>query len=63
MPIYEYKCNDCGAKFEELVYSDSNSVSCGKCGSENAERLISGFATSGGGSESSSSCGGSSGFT
>ena len=62
MPIYEYKCDDCGLKFEELVYSDAGKVICHKCGSENAERLLSGFATSGG-SGTSGSCGGSGGFS
>lgn len=63
MPIYEYKCNDCGSKFEELVFSDSMNVACEKCGSENAEKLLSGFATSGNALGSTGSCGGSGGFS
>jgi len=63
MPIYEYKCGDCGARFEVLVYSGGDAVICEKCGSENAEKMMSGFATSGSTSTSGSSCGGSGGFS
>ncbi|UCE67650.1 MAG: zinc ribbon domain-containing protein [Candidatus Zixiibacteriota bacterium] len=56
MPIYEYKCKDCGAKFEVLVYSSDSSITCEKCGSENPERLMSGFASAAKGSNSTSSC-------
>ncbi len=63
MPIYEYKCKDCGSKFEVLVYSNSEKVICEKCGSDDPERLMSGFAASGFTSSSGSSCGGSGGFT
>ena len=63
MPIYEYKCNDCGSKFEELVYSDSKSVTCEKCESENVEKLLSGFATNGNAFGSTGSCGNSGGFS
>lgn len=64
MPIYEYKCHDCGAKFEVLVYSNSDkAIVCEKCGSENSEKLFSGFATSGAPGSSGSSCGGSGGFS
>jgi putative FmdB family regulatory protein len=42
MPIYEYKCKDCGMAFEALVRSfDSEAVRCPGCGSGNMERLIS----------------------
>jgi putative FmdB family regulatory protein len=30
MPIFEYRCNACGAEFEELVFS-STKVACPKC--------------------------------
>ncbi|MEE9554698.1 MAG: zinc ribbon domain-containing protein [candidate division Zixibacteria bacterium] len=63
MPIYEYKCNDCDSKFEELVFSDAKKVVCGKCGSENAEKLLSGFATNGNTIGASESCGNSGGFS
>lgn len=62
MPIYEYKCKICAQKFEVLVYSNSEKIICDKCGSEDSERLMSGFAA-GGSSSLSSSCGGSGAFT
>ncbi len=41
MPLYEFKCKDCGLIFEELVfYSDIKEVLCPKC-SGNAERVLS----------------------
>ncbi|RKX24815.1 MAG: zinc ribbon domain-containing protein [Candidatus Zixiibacteriota bacterium] len=46
MPLFEYKCNDCGHTFEELVSSHSQKISCPKCNSENAQRQLSAFATS-----------------
>jgi putative FmdB family regulatory protein len=51
MPIYEYRCDDCGADFEELVRGEgalATAVKCSACGSSRIERLISGFAVSGG---------------
>jgi putative FmdB family regulatory protein len=49
MPIFEFKCRKCGAKFEELLRSsDSSSVTCPDCGSSEIKRLMSTFACSGG---------------
>ncbi|TKJ31780.1 MAG: FmdB family transcriptional regulator [Chloroflexi bacterium B3_Chlor] len=49
MPIYEYRCHDCGEKFEKLVRtsSDRTELSCPNCGSKQAEKLMSLFGTSG----------------
>ncbi len=63
MPIYEHKCKTCGEKFEVLVYSDSEKIICDKCGSEESERLMSGFAAAGSSSSSTNSCGGAGAFT
>jgi putative FmdB family regulatory protein len=42
MPIYEYKCNNCGHIFEELVsVSKSESPECLSCGSLDTIKLIS----------------------
>ena len=41
MPVYEYKCKECGEKFEKLVKMDAE-VRCPKCGGE-VEKLISAF--------------------
>lgn len=62
MPIYEYRCRDCGAKFEILVYGDQKTAICEKCGSEDTERLMSGFAAAAS-SSGPGSCGSSGGFT
>jgi putative FmdB family regulatory protein len=43
MPIYEYKCQKCGEKFEQRVgfFHTNKSTKCPKCGSEPAERVFS----------------------
>ena len=45
IPLFEYRCLDCGAKFSQLVgvTADSREPSCPKCASENARKLISRF--------------------
>ncbi|HOZ06859.1 MAG TPA: zinc ribbon domain-containing protein [candidate division Zixibacteria bacterium] len=44
MPLYEYKCLDCGKDFEELVSADQEEVPCPACGSQEASRRLSTFA-------------------
>ena len=66
MPIYEYKCRDCGDKFEKLVRSTSSEadLKCPVCRSPKVERQVSlcgcftgsGATDSGAGSASFSSC-------
>lgn len=46
MPIYEYACNDCGNQFETLVRS-GDSPACPGCHSNQLEKLLSVFATTG----------------
>lgn len=48
MPIYEYRCQDCGEKFEKLVRSstDQTELTCPNCGGKQAEKLMSLFGTS-----------------
>ena len=62
MPIYEYQCKPCGAKFEKLIRSMSSSdpVKCPECGSDQTARALSVFAavSSEGGSKSSGGGGG-----
>lgn len=45
MPIYEYRCGECGATSSKLVYSwtADRALECTQCGSPNLERLISAF--------------------
>ncbi|HPJ12770.1 MAG TPA: zinc ribbon domain-containing protein [Caldisericia bacterium] len=67
MPIYEFKCEDCGENFDVFsTYDELAKVTCPKCQSKNLKKLIShlGFikhpdqscCSSSSSSESSSSC-------
>lgn len=47
MPIYEYKCQDCGQMNELLVLRKDEEVSCKACNSQNLERLLSAHNTVG----------------
>jgi putative FmdB family regulatory protein len=40
MPIYEYKCNDCGEEFEKLVMKKNQEIECPKCGTKKCEKEI-----------------------
>jgi putative FmdB family regulatory protein len=40
MPIYEFECEDCGGRFEELVGAEA-AATCPACGSERTRRLLS----------------------
>ena len=44
MPLYEYRCEECGTKFEKLVSNFESSVSCTKCDSYNVTKQFSVFA-------------------
>ena len=43
MPVYEFACQSCGCRFEELVGShvglDASDVICPECGSAEVDRL------------------------
>ncbi len=41
MPIYEFECEGCGRRFEELVGAEAEGIACPECGSTHTERLIS----------------------
>lgn len=46
MPIYEYRCEDCGTRFEKLVRSsDTDGPLCPSCGTAHLEQELSTFAT------------------
>ena len=51
MPIYEYRCSNCGNTFEIFwrMQDGDRQLRCPDCESEEVERLLSAFATSGGG--------------
>jgi putative FmdB family regulatory protein len=46
MPIYEYKCDDCGTKFEKLVRrsDDAAALECPSCGEKHLTQELSTFA-------------------
>ena len=50
MPIFEYRCRECGGKFEMIVSSSKSAVTCRSCGSKKVEQLLSVFAVAGGSS-------------
>jgi len=41
MPIYEFECEGCGVRFEELVGAGAEGVPCPECGEGRTRRLIS----------------------
>jgi len=47
MPIYEYRCLECGEKFEKLVRlsTSTSEIECPKCGGQEVGKLISAFCT------------------
>lgn len=50
VPIYEYRCLECGEVFSHLFLRSTNAVGqtqCSACGSEQTRRLISSFAIGG----------------
>lgn len=47
MPLFEYKCRDCGTKFERIVTSSAVEVLCKNCDSPRVDKLWSVFAVAG----------------
>ena len=43
MPIYEYRCNECGRVSEILVglHSEGKALACQHCGSSDLEKILS----------------------
>ena len=41
MPIYEFECEECGGRFEELVPAETESAACSACGSRRTRRRFS----------------------
>ncbi len=50
MPLFEYKCNECGSTFElwQQIATGRESVHCPSCGQGHPQRLLSTFATAAG---------------
>ena len=57
MPIYEYRCEDCGSSFDKLVRSMSSAaeVECPECRSKRCKKSISLFGLASVGSSSDAS--------
>ena len=55
MPLYEYRCGDCGNTFEILrrMKDADDQMECPKCGSSKVERQFSTFAAGGCGASGS----------
>jgi putative FmdB family regulatory protein len=55
MPMYEYKCEQCGREFEQLrrMADADRDLVCPECSSDHIRRLLSCFATGGCGTGSS----------
>lgn len=43
MPIFEYKCDDCGTKFEKLVRRTGQEIECPSCGQNHLKQELSTF--------------------
>jgi putative FmdB family regulatory protein len=41
VPIYEFLCERCGSRFEELVEAGTGAVPCRSCGAEGTRRVYS----------------------
>ena len=41
VPIYEFRCPSCGARFESLVPAGTTAAECPKCDNEETERVLS----------------------
>jgi putative FmdB family regulatory protein len=60
MPLYEYRCRDCGNQFEILqgLGEGAEGLSCTSCGAEALDKRYSTFAAHGGaGIEAGGGCG------
>lgn len=58
MPIYEYRCQECGYRYEKLMRLGAvEAPPCPACGSTDARRLISAVARRREGDETGSACG------
>ena len=59
MPIFEYRCEDCGTKFEKLVRSsDTSGPVCPSCGEAHLKQELSTFSARSNGLREPSPAGG-----
>jgi len=60
MPIFDFKCQECGHKFDLIISNaDKDKAKCPQCGANNLKQLLSLFSTSRAGTpaDSCSGCG------
>lgn len=48
MPLFEYKCSDCGKTSEILITGSQDIPQCSNCGGKNLTKLISAHASASG---------------
>jgi putative FmdB family regulatory protein len=41
VPIYEFECEQCGSRFDELVAAEATAPPCPSCGARRSRRLLS----------------------
>jgi putative FmdB family regulatory protein len=60
MPLYEYRCRDCGERFEILqrLGEDGHGLHCPRCAAPEPQRVLSTFAAGAGGREAAASSAG-----
>jgi putative FmdB family regulatory protein len=65
MPLYEYRCQNCGYLFEKMVsFSQSNKLpECPTCKSPDTRKQLSTFASKGSSTSSSTGCSSTGRFT
>lgn len=51
MPIYEYRCRECGEQFESFrsIKASDDEVVCPRCGAKKPQRRLSSFSSPGAG--------------
>lgn len=65
MPLYEYRCPQCGHRFEILqrMGEGAEGLTCPRCGAGKVEKQFSTFASATGGQAGGGGCGPGGGFT
>ena len=60
MPLYEYRCEECGHRFEVLqrMGEGNEALTCPRCGAARPEKQLSTFAASSTGGGGGGVCGG-----
>jgi putative FmdB family regulatory protein len=43
MPLFEYECENCKTRFEQLVFNHESEIVCRNCGSSKVTQLLSVF--------------------